>query len=53
MTFRELEKMLASKGGIITIQMVLITYIDIMKKLGSIPVPSHKGDIPKGLLTTF
>lgn len=39
--------------GIILVQMVLITYIDIMKKSGCIPVPNHKGDIPKGTLNNI
>ena len=39
--------------GIIIIQMVHITYIDIMKLNGSIPVPNHKGDIPKGTLNNI
>ena len=34
----------------IIIQMVLITYIDTIKYHGSVPVPNHKGDIPKGTL---
>ena len=39
--------------GIILAQMAHITYIDIMKESGSIPVPNHKGDIPKGTLNNI
>lgn len=40
-------------AGIITTQMVRITYIDIITSDGSIPVPNHKGDIPKGTLNNI
>ena len=39
--------------GIIITQMVLITYIGTMRWNGSIPVPNHKGDIPKGTLNNI
>ncbi|PWM76303.1 MAG: hypothetical protein DBY41_11985 [Clostridium sp.] len=39
--------------GIIIILMVHITYISMMRLSGSIPVPNHKGDIPKGTLNNI
>jgi len=39
--------------GIIIIQMGHTTYIGILKINGSIPVPNHKGDIPKGTLNNI
>jgi len=40
-------------AGIILVQMAHTTYIDITRKSGSIPVPNHKGDIPKGTLNNI
>lgn len=39
--------------GIIHVQMAHTTYIDTTRKSGNIPVPNHKGDIPKGTLNNI
>ena len=39
--------------GITLVQMVHTTYIDTTRKRGNIPVPNHKGDIPKGTLNNI
>lgn len=40
-------------AGITNVLMVHIMYLNIPKKVGSIPVPNHKGDIKKGTLNSI
>ena len=39
--------------GIILVQMAHIIYIDTTRKSASIPIPNHKGDVPKGTLNNI
>ena len=39
--------------GIIFVQMVHTIFTKMIKLNGSIPVPNHKGDIPKGTLNSI